>query len=148
MKSCASAGKGRRKQNEVPPHCLCVFCGLLVHAHALDREAFTFTKYDLDVRIEPEQQRLAVRGKITLRNDSASPQKNLCPADFFHAGLAIDSGRGQTRAVCFTALHLGHRSHRRAFGSCGDLAQGDPAKSIGGVGNWIRGHYSRLMQPG
>ena len=49
----------------------------MVQARALDREAFTFTSYDLDVRVEPEQQRLAVRGKITLRNDSASPQKNL-----------------------------------------------------------------------
>lgn len=56
---------------------LSVLCGLAVQAHAIDREAFTFTKYDLDVRIEPEQQRLAVRGKITLRNDSASSQKNL-----------------------------------------------------------------------
>jgi len=56
---------------------LCVLCGVLVPAHAIDREAFTFTNYNLDVRIEPEQQRLAVRGKITLRNDSASPQKNL-----------------------------------------------------------------------
>ena len=56
---------------------LCVLCGVLVQAHAIDREAFTFTNYNLDVRIEPEQQRLAVRGKITLRNDSASPQKNL-----------------------------------------------------------------------
>jgi len=46
-------------------------------ALALDREAFTFTKYDLDVRVEPEQQRLAVRGKIWLRNDSPSAQKNL-----------------------------------------------------------------------
>jgi hypothetical protein len=56
---------------------LCVLCGLLVQVHAIDREAFTFTHYNLDVRIEPEQQRLAVRGKITLRNDSASPQKIL-----------------------------------------------------------------------
>jgi hypothetical protein len=56
---------------------LWVLCGLLVYAHAIDRESFTFTSYNLDVRIEPEQQRLAVRGKITLRNDSASPQKNL-----------------------------------------------------------------------
>jgi hypothetical protein len=55
----------------------CVFCALLVQAHAIDREAFTFTNYDLDVHIEPEQQRLAVRGKITLRNDSPSPQRNL-----------------------------------------------------------------------
>jgi hypothetical protein len=54
-----------------------ILCGLLVQARAIDREAFTFTTYDLDVRVEPEQQRLAVRGKITLRNDSASPQKNV-----------------------------------------------------------------------
>ncbi len=52
-------------------------CGLLVQGRALDREAFTFTHYNLDVRIEPEQRRLAVRGKISLRNDSASPQKVL-----------------------------------------------------------------------
>ena len=51
--------------------------GVLLQAHAVDREAFTFTSYTLDVRIEPKQQRLAVRGKITLRNDSALPQKNL-----------------------------------------------------------------------
>jgi len=56
---------------------LSVLCGLLVQAHAIDREAFSFSKYDLDVRIEPEQQRLAVRGKVTLRNNSATPQKNL-----------------------------------------------------------------------
>ena len=56
---------------------LWVLCGLLVCAHAIDRESFTFTTYNLDVRIEPEQQRLAVRGRMTLRNDSASPQKNL-----------------------------------------------------------------------
>jgi len=54
-----------------------VLCGLLLPALALDREAFTFTKYDLDVRVEPEQQRLAVRGKIWLRNDSPSAQKSL-----------------------------------------------------------------------
>jgi hypothetical protein len=52
-------------------------CSLSVPAHAIDREAFTFTKYNLDVRIEPEQQRLAVRGKIAIRNDSTTPQKNL-----------------------------------------------------------------------
>ncbi len=56
---------------------VCVFCVLVVPSVALDREAFTFTKYDLNVRVEPEQQRLGVRGKITLRNDSSAPQKNL-----------------------------------------------------------------------
>jgi hypothetical protein len=54
---------------------LCVLCASVVSAFALDREAFTFTIYDLNVRVEPEQQRLGVRGKITLRNDSATPQK-------------------------------------------------------------------------
>jgi hypothetical protein len=54
---------------------LCVLCASVANAFSIDREAFTFTKYDLDVRIEPDQQRLGVRGKITLRNDSATPQK-------------------------------------------------------------------------
>lgn len=44
---------------------------------ALDREAFTFAHYDLDIQVEPAQQRLGARGKITLRNDSASSQRNL-----------------------------------------------------------------------
>jgi hypothetical protein len=50
------------------------FLGFLPGAAALDREAFTVTHYDLAVRLEPEQQRLGVRGRITLRNDSAQPQ--------------------------------------------------------------------------
>jgi hypothetical protein len=54
---------------------LCVLCISVVSCFSLDREAFTFTNYDLHVRIEPEQQRLGVRGKITLRNDSSIPQK-------------------------------------------------------------------------
>jgi aminopeptidase N len=55
-----------------------LFCGLCTFAasaFSLDREAFTFTNYDLNLRIEPEQQRLGARGKVTLRNDSAMPQK-------------------------------------------------------------------------
>src|SRR5579863_2177782 len=56
---------------------LCVLCGLALPAFALDREAFTFTNYDLTVRVEPEQHRLGVRGRITLRNDSPDPQKTV-----------------------------------------------------------------------
>jgi hypothetical protein len=56
---------------------LSVLCGSALSSFALDRHAFTFTRYDLNARIEPEQQRLGVRGKITLRNDSDSAQKNL-----------------------------------------------------------------------
>jgi hypothetical protein len=53
---------------------LCILFASAANA-SLDREAFTFTNYDLNVRIEPDQQRLGVRGKITLRNDSSAPQK-------------------------------------------------------------------------
>jgi hypothetical protein len=53
-----------------------VICSSLC-AGALDRGAFTFTKYDLKMRVEPEQQRIGVRGKISLRNDSSSPQRSL-----------------------------------------------------------------------
>ena len=56
---------------------LCALCGLAFPSFGLDREAFTFTNYNLTAHLEPEQQRLAVRGKLTLRNDSQSPQKNL-----------------------------------------------------------------------
>jgi hypothetical protein len=42
---------------------------------ALNRDAFTFTKYDLEVRVNPEERAAAARGKITLRNDSDQPQK-------------------------------------------------------------------------
>src|ERR1700716_4289743 len=54
---------------------LCVLCGFASTAWALEREAFTIAKYDLEIRLEPEQQRLGARGKITLRNDSMHPQK-------------------------------------------------------------------------
>jgi len=54
---------------------LCVLCVSAVNAFALDREAFTFTKYDLEVHVDPDLQRLGVRGTITLRNDSPMPQK-------------------------------------------------------------------------
>lgn len=54
---------------------LCVLCGSSYLSLALDREAFTVTKYDLQVTIEPRQQRLGARGKIVLRNDSTTPQK-------------------------------------------------------------------------
>ncbi|MGA8153557.1 MAG: hypothetical protein WB952_21580 [Terriglobales bacterium] len=56
---------------------LTVLYALVLPAVALDREAFTFTDYQLTVRVEPEQQRLGVRGTVTLRNDSTSPQKDI-----------------------------------------------------------------------
>jgi hypothetical protein len=57
------------------PGLLCILCASVVNCFSLDREAFTLTNYDLQVQIDPEQHRLAARGKITLRNDSSVSQK-------------------------------------------------------------------------
>ncbi len=56
---------------------LALSCTLASPALAIDREAFTFTRYDLNATIDPDQQRFGVRGKVTLRNDSDSPQYNV-----------------------------------------------------------------------
>jgi hypothetical protein len=43
-------------------------------AAVADRNAFTFTAYDLQVTVDPAQSLLTARGKVTLRNDSKQPQ--------------------------------------------------------------------------
>ncbi len=53
---------------------LCVLCGA-ASCFSLDREAFSITNYDLTLQIDPSQHRLGARGRITLRNDTNSPQK-------------------------------------------------------------------------
>lgn len=54
---------------------LLLLCAPLTHALSRDREAFSFAHYDLNIQIDPAQQRLGVRGQITLRNDSGTLQK-------------------------------------------------------------------------
>ena len=44
-------------------------------ATAIDREAFTITRYQLDVQIDRASHVMAVTGQVTLRNDSKLPQK-------------------------------------------------------------------------
>src|SRR6516165_5645924 len=44
---------------------------------ALDREAFTITSYQLDAQVDRESHVMAVTGRLTLRNDSNTPQKNV-----------------------------------------------------------------------
>jgi aminopeptidase N len=56
---------------------LFVLCVLCVNSFGLDRTAFTFTHYELEVRIDPNGHAIAARGKIRLRNDSNAPQRNL-----------------------------------------------------------------------
>ena len=51
--------------------CLCPFVGL----HAIDREAFTITHYQLEAQVDRSSHVMAVNGMLTLRNDSTTPQK-------------------------------------------------------------------------
>src|SRR5271167_3122431 len=44
---------------------------------ALDREAFTVSRYQLEVQVERPSHVIAVTGRLSLRNDSNSPQKNV-----------------------------------------------------------------------
>ncbi len=55
--------------------CLCALLG--ASAGAVDRNAFTFVRYELEARVMPGEQAMAVRGKITLRNDSKEPQRQV-----------------------------------------------------------------------
>jgi len=54
---------------------LCVLCGSY-SASALDRRAFTFTDYELQIKVTPATQSLEAQGKLTLRNDTTLPQRN------------------------------------------------------------------------
>ena len=42
-----------------------------------EREAVTFLTYDLDVHLQPREHAMAVRAKVTVRNDSGSPVSRL-----------------------------------------------------------------------
>lgn len=53
---------------------LCVLCGS-AFSLGLDRHAFTFTDYHLDVALDPPKAGISVSGFVTLRNDTAEPQK-------------------------------------------------------------------------
>lgn len=46
-------------------------------ARAVDRGAFTATRYDLNVQLDRQSHVMAVTGRLTLRNDSKVPQKNV-----------------------------------------------------------------------
>jgi len=78
---------------------LWLLCAATVSGFALDREAYTFSQYELDVRLEPGQQRIGVRGTVTLRNDTSLPQKNAVLQ--ISSSLSWRSIRAQARPVQF-----------------------------------------------
>jgi hypothetical protein len=46
-----------------------------ISAAAIEREAFTFTNYNLQITVDPSRPFLGVTGKVVLRNDSSTPQR-------------------------------------------------------------------------
>lgn len=51
------------------------FATIAPGAFAIDREAFTITHYQLEAQLDRSSHVMAVTGKLTLRNDSKTPQK-------------------------------------------------------------------------
>ncbi len=65
----------------------------LTSGEALDREAFTITRYQLEVQIDRASHVMAVTGQLTLRNDSKLPQKNATlqvSSSLSWNGIAVD----------------------------------------------------------
>jgi hypothetical protein len=52
-----------------------LFCSLL--SYGVDRQAFTFTTYNLKITLDPAKGGFAANGAIQARNDSGTPQKSL-----------------------------------------------------------------------
>jgi len=50
---------------------------LTAQSYALNRDAFTFVRYNLKVRIQPAVSGMDVEGTVELRNDSKTPQKDV-----------------------------------------------------------------------
>ena len=59
------------------PFTLLLVAGLFLPAVAIDRNAFTTTRFQLEVHVDRNSHVMAVDGKLTLRNDSRLPQKVL-----------------------------------------------------------------------
>jgi hypothetical protein len=56
---------------------LCMLAGFSLSTWALDRDAFTFTAYEVEARVDARSQGFEARARLTLRNDSSAPQRAL-----------------------------------------------------------------------
>lgn len=67
---------------------------LVLPARAIDREAFTVTRYQLEVQVDRSSHVMAVTGRLSLRNDSGAPQKNVTlqvSSSLIWNGIALNS---------------------------------------------------------
>jgi hypothetical protein len=74
-----------------------------------ERKAVTFTGYDLDVRLRPEAQQIAVRAKLTLRNDGKAPLERIplqISSTLNWERVRIDSPDGRSQEATFQVATL------------------------------------------
>ena len=114
---------------------LCVLCVLCGSAFCVDRTAFTFTHYDLEVRIDPEGHAIAARGKMRLRNDSNAAQRNLTLQISSSLAWRLIELDGKPLQYVADAVHHRHRSHRRGHRSRGHAAVRGAAQGDSGTGS-------------
>jgi hypothetical protein len=80
---------------------------LALPAAALDRNAFSFTRYDLQATLDPHQHGLAVEGTVELRNGSPNPQREavlqLSSSLHWLSVLASDGGQVEWLEQSYTS---------------------------------------------
>ena len=73
-------------------------------AAALDRDAFSFTHYDLQVTLDPHQHGLAVEGTVELRNASKGAQREVVlqiSSSLSWLSVLVKSLHTPNQTVCF-----------------------------------------------
>jgi hypothetical protein len=93
-----------------------------------EREAVTFTAYDLDVHLQPARQRIAVRAELTVRNDGAAPLAHIplqisSTLDWEHVVVGGRDVAFQTATLNSDADHTG-QIHEAAIALAAPLAPG------------------------
>jgi hypothetical protein len=81
-------------------------------AEDAERQAVTYSDFDLDVRLHSAAQQIAVRALVTVRNDGNAPLARLPVTDLFVSQLGEHSPQRQGRCVSSSDAQLRCRPHR------------------------------------
>jgi hypothetical protein len=83
--------------------------GELAPPQVAERQAVTFTAFDLDVHLRPAEQRLAVRAQLTVRNDGKTPLTRIplqLSSSLNWERIRIDGPEGQKKDQAFQVATL------------------------------------------
>ena len=120
VRSCATASAAGAKESQavemkrlVLPY-LWLACSRHIR-RAIDRSAFTITRYQLEVQVDRTSHVMAVTGKLTLRNDAEDAAKSRGAAGLLLAALEQHHPGRQAAAVAQRRLHHRHRPYGRGY---------------------------------